>query len=317
MRGAGSIAMIAAGAGILALAPASGARLGRSPGASATGSGAAASGLAHLYWTEPETSKGPSGSGIDTLWRSDLNGMNVNSNFIAHFAVPGAVAVSDSHIYFSDDEAGAIGRARLDGTHVDWNYLSSRLAEAIAITTRYIYFTDSNSTSPGPAVWRANLDGSHVRRLFLVGPATFLGGLAVQQGHIYWTNRDKGTVGRADLNGTHVNRHLITGLNSPNGLAAASGQLYWASTVTGPGAPSSIGRASLGGANVQPNFITGLSYPFGVAVGAGHLYWADYGAGTIGRARLDGTHVQRSFISAQPMYGGSAGAEPFDIAIGP
>jgi hypothetical protein len=295
---------IASLAGALGALPASGATLaGRSRATTA----------AHIYWSEPESSKGPSGSGIDNIWRADTNGTHVNRHFITGFQVPGAIAVHGSYIYFSDSESGVIGRARTDGTHVNLD-LINRPADALAVTNRYIYWT--NGTQSNPAIWRANLDGSHIHRLLSVGSGTYFGGLAVQAGHIYWTNRDKGTVGRAELGGTQVRRHFITGLKNPTGLAAGDGHLYWAQAVTAAGR-SSIGRADVSGSGVQKRFITGVSYPFGVAIGSGHIYWGDEGAGTIGRALLAGTHVQPSFITAQPMFMGSAGAEPFDVAVGP
>lgn len=279
----------------------------------ASGSLVRTSAPVHIYWSEPENSKGPAGSGIDNIWRANVTGGSINRNFLTGFEVPGALALGSSHIYFNDSESGVMGRARLDGTHRQLDFINQP-ADAIAVSGGYIYWTggpDSNR-----AVFRANLNGSHIRRLFSAGQGTYLGGLAIQQGYIDWTNRDKGTIGRANLDGTHVKRRFIAGLVNPTGLAADSGHLYWASAVQGTG-KSSLGRASLSGTAVQKRFITGVGYPFGVAVGGGHLYWADTGAGTIGRAQVNGSHVQPSFIPAQPMFMGSPGAEPFDIAVGP
>jgi hypothetical protein len=277
------------------------------------GRSAAGSTAAHIYWTEPETSKGPSGSGINTIWRAGLNGTPVNRNFIPSFEVPGPVAVDASHIYFSNNENGGIGRANLNGTHVNLNFINAT-GDALALTSSHIYWTEIGAS--GGSVWQANLDGSHKQRLASLGSGSYFGGLAIAGGQIYWTNRDKGTIGRAALNGTHVNRRLITALANPTGLAVANGNLYWASATSGTG-NGSIGRAKVSGTGVQRQFITGVADPFGVAAAAGHLYWADEGAGTIGRARLGGTHVQLSFISAQPMFMGYPGAEPLDIAVGP
>jgi hypothetical protein len=267
----------------------------------------------HIYWSEPETDKGPSGSGIDTIWRAGINGAGVNRNFIGSFQVPAAVAVDASHIYFSNNENGGIGRANLNGTHVNMSFINAS-GDALAVTSSHIYW--AGSLASGGAIWQANLDGSHMRRLALLGPGTYFGGLAIGGGHIYWTNRDRGTIGRAELNGTHVNRRFITGLSDPTGLALGGGNLYWGSAVPGA-ANNSIGRASVGGTGVQKRFITGVAYPFGVAVGGGYLYWGDEGMGTIGRARLGGTDVRLSFIRAQPMFMGYPGAEPLDIAVGP
>jgi hypothetical protein len=142
-----------------------------------------------------------------------------------------------------------------------------------------------------------------------------MGGLAVDASHVFWTNRDQGTIGRADLNATGVKLKFIAGLTNPTGLALDGKHLYWASGPPGPG--NSIGRAGIGGGHVMPNFIMGANEPFGVAVGAGHIYWANTGGGTIGRARRDGTHVQQGFIHARVLFMGTDAADPFGVALGP
>ena len=265
----------------------------------------------HLYWSEPETSRGPSGTGIDTIWRAGLNGSGIDRNFVSGLSIPGAVAVAGTHVYWSDDEAGTIGRATLDGTHVQQD-LIHRTTDALAVTRRYIYFVTTSNFSSGQ-LWRANLDGSQAHELFAVGHGGYFGGLAVSGAHVYWSNRDRGTIGRANVDGTQVQRHFITGLKDPNGLAASRTKLFWASTEPGTRS-SAIGRANLDGSHINPRFIAGASYPFGVAVGAGHLYWTNYAPSTIGRADLDGTHVQQSFINASAYYNTAA---PEYIAVGP
>jgi hypothetical protein len=265
----------------------------------------------HVYWSEPETGRGPSGAGIDTIWRASPSGSAVDRNFVRGLSVPGAVAVSGTHIYWSDDEAGAIGRAAIDGTHVR-RKLIRKTTDALAIRGRHIYFVTTFNFANGQ-MWRANLDGSHARELFSVGRGGYFGGLAATRSQLYWSNRDRGSIGRADINGTHVQRYFITGLKDPNGVAASRTSLYWASTDPATRS-NSIGWAKLDGTHVNRHFIVGATYPFGVAVGAGHLYWANYGGSTIGRARLDGTHVQQRFVSARAYYNTAA---PKYIAVGP
>lgn len=43
--------------------------------------------------------------------------------------------------------------------------------------------------------------------------------LAVDASHVYWTNGDTGTIGRANLDGTGVDRRLIAGAPVPGGVA--------------------------------------------------------------------------------------------------
>jgi virginiamycin B lyase len=270
-----------------------------------------AGGFAHVYWSEPETSRGPSGTGIDSIWRASATGGSVDKNFVSGLQIPGAVAVNSSHLYWSDEESGTIGRARIDGTHVQRSLITTN-AEALAATGGFLYWTTSGSSGTRAAIWRSELDGSHTRRLLSIGTGTYIGGLAVNRSHVYWTNRDRGTIGRASLDGGHAVLRFIAGLTDPTGLALGSHDLFWANTV--PGSTDSLGRAHLDGTDVHRRFITRLSYPYGVAVGDRHLYWADYNRGTIGRADLDGRHVHRSFINAHAFYDT---ADPQYLAVGP
>ena len=78
--------------------------------------------------------------------------------------------------------------------------------------------------------------------------------LAVNSRYIYWTDETAGTIGRALLNGTHVNQRFITGASFDMvGLAVDSRFIYWTNDGT-----DRIGRARLNGSDVNERFITVL-----------------------------------------------------------
>jgi hypothetical protein len=160
---------------------------------------------------------------------------------------------------------------------------------------------------------------------------------------VYWgqapppPNHSPFSLGRANLDGTGINRAFIPSL--PNGICGGivtdDAHLYWAgapgvgranldgglpvdtfinsSNVCGVAldgthvywtdeAPTDgIGRANLDGTGIDQQFITGASSPCGVVVDSAHIYWANQGpigtGTTIGRANLDGSNVDQSFIS--------------------
>jgi hypothetical protein len=128
--------------------------------------------------------------------------------------------------------------------------------------------------------------------------------------YIYWTNaaewRKPVPIGRANLDGTGVNKRFITGVtNGSCGIAASGGHIYW---TTG----GFLGRANLDGTGVNRRFIRTPSGPCGVAVYQGHIYWTQ-GTGshahprtTIGRANLDGSAVNNQFITGIHDCGGLA-----------
>ena len=67
---------------------------------------------------------------------------------------------------------------------------------------------------------------------------------------IYWTNPKNGAVGRANLNGTHVDRSFIRGAETLFDVAVDAAHVYW---TTGGG----IGRSNLNGGALDLGFITG------------------------------------------------------------
>jgi hypothetical protein len=226
------------------------------------------------------------------------------------------------------------GTAGARGTRTSIRFATLLLAAllALAITVAlapraeaYVYWIGEHG-EPGtiesaPAIGRANLDGSGVKRDFVALPRQDARrGLAVGDTHLYWTNPDAsglvGDIGRAKLDGTGADQSFIadvemSGLSSAGGVAVDEEHVYWVSKVADDfgSKPSSgaIGRANLDGTGVDENFITGVSFPSGaVAVDESHLYWTiDWPSGflydvpdLIGRANLDGTGVEEGFIDA-------------------
>jgi virginiamycin B lyase len=47
--------------------------------------------------------------------------------------------------------------------------------------------------------------------------------VAIDSGHIFWTNYIGNTIGRANLDGTGANHSFIGGASGPVGLAVSSG----------------------------------------------------------------------------------------------
>ena len=273
---------------------------------------------AHIYWSDPETSRGTGAPGINAIGRAHRDGTAVQKNFIANPPIPGDLAVGAGHIYWIEAETGAIARASLGGSHVNRNFLfAGGLASAVAIGAGHIYWTAASEGSGSAKIGRANLDGSRVNRNFIsIGRGSYIGGLALNRRFIYWTNRDKGTIGRADLSGRHPMPHFIAGAHSPTGLALDARHLYWAEDPTGVAHTATLARADLRGTHVNHSFISGASGPFGVAVDSHYLYWANYASGTIGRARLGGGEVNQAFITAGVTVVGGEGA-PMGLAVGP
>src|SRR5271156_2680507 len=85
-------------------------------------------------------------------------------------------------------------------------------------------------------------------------------------GHVYWTNQNNGTIGRANNKGTVVNERFIPsvtgGAVGGAGMTVNNEFIYW--TGANGGTAKHIRRANLNGTVVFPNFIKDADNPCGV-----------------------------------------------------
>ena len=169
---------------------------------------------------------------------------------------------------------------------------------AVAVTTALL-----------PAVWGGSPAGA----------ALAPDGAVAAGGYLYWSNTvgriskpGNGMIGRASLNGTHVDQKFITGASLPGMVLVYRGYLYWGNIVPLGDGDGMIGRANLNGTGVNQNFIAvphGPSGDAGVAVNSRYIYWTDEKGNEIGRANLNGTDVNQKFITGAHF--------PDAIAAGP
>lgn len=139
----------------------------------------------------------------------------------------------------------------------------------------------------------AHLDGSSPNPKYLLfrhlaGPTC---DVAVTDSHLYWC--EWFGIWRVNFEGPAAPTQVISGLNSPGGIAVDRDHLYWANAGS-----NALGRAALDGSAREDGFITGLDRPCEVAVDDRYVYWVD-GRG-VGRANLDGSQPEPSFLPLLP-----------------
>jgi Tol biopolymer transport system component len=239
----------------------------------------------HIYWGEAIGGKIGSPDKGGAIGRANRDGSGVDPEFIPTPARHGCgVAIAGSHIFWESwackivpgrgcwwapSSGGAIGRANVDGTGVDDQFItrlaiprSSAFQTAdpcgIAVAGKYIYWMNSAESRRPVPIGRANLDGTGVNKRFITGVTNGFCGIAVVGGHIYWTNGR--FLGRANLDGTGVNRRFIRTPGGACGVAVYQGHIYWGqSKDRGFAHPSTtIARANLDGSAVNDQFITGI-----------------------------------------------------------
>jgi hypothetical protein len=230
-----------------------------------------------------------------------ISRVNLDGSFLRQELIPqelvagsgtscGGVAVNSTSLFWANPVTGEIGRSNLDGTDVDYGFITGATNPCgIALDGSHIYWTSYATDQIG----RADLDGSHVEKGFLATPGHPCG-VAVGGGYIYWADLQDEWVGRESLGGTAREPHLIENHDHDGvcGIAVDEHHLYWG------GFGDAIGRANLDGTDPEPRFIGGIEGACGLAVDETHLYWAKQSyPGEIGRANLDGSEVDPNLLS--------------------
>ena len=84
---------------------------------------------------------------------------------------------------------------------------------------------------------------------------------------IFVANFSSGTIGEYTTSGATVNPSLISGLNTPIGLAVSGSNLFVTSFDAG-----TIGEYTTSGATVNPSLVSGLNVPYSIAVSGSNLF---------------------------------------------
>jgi len=129
----------------------------------------------------------------------------------------------------------------------------------------------------------------------------------VDSNHIYWTNTNFETIGRADLDGQNVNQNFIvlTGQPVSTGLAADSNNIYWADISHNSIGPGRVGRAKRESKLYHwLRSLAGLAgWQWIVAISTGPTT-----GNSLGQADLDGQNVNQSFIPTAPAHSDRGGS---------
>ena len=208
-----------------------------------------------VYWTEKTSDR--SGK----IRRANLDGSNVE--LVKELtSVPRQLTLDtvQNKLYLTNSW-GKIQRMNFDGSGFRPNLITG-LNEpkhlAVDVSGGKVYWTEPGS------IWRADLNSKN--REQLLTDLGELGGLAIANGRLYWTERNKhnqtiGRVRRATLMGSHVTT-LATLMSVPMGIAVdtADRKLYWTNSR------GRIQRATLTGKHIQ-NVVTGLGIPTTLVLG--------------------------------------------------
>ena len=248
-----------------------------------------------IYWTDRWN-----------IYRSDLDGSNLNNYFVGVGATNIALDVLGGKFYWManlpeyDHPYGYVARGSIDGFDSEVLFEGSRPWDiALDLVRGKVYWTDLSYDG----ILRADLDGQNVEYDYIRPDSDFLGGIAldVDGSKIYWTNPNTKTIQRAGLDGQNIEDVLTISDGYPEEITldVDGSKIYW----TNPGTQT-IQRADLDGQNIEILFnlagdvlYTDWGPRIGIAldVDGSKIYWADSRWGTLQRADLDGQNIEILF----------------------
>jgi len=202
----------------------------------------------YIYWADNQHS---------TIGRARLDGSDVRGAFVSGASEPCGIALDSSHVYWVNSSDDSIGRANLDGTGVDQALVDDagfRPCGLVASASNLFWTNSLDEISrsslsgtkvvaplvPGVNACGLATSGSHVYWTDFdgsIGRATFSGtevnydlitdllhpcALTIHAGKIYWTEQPFGGIGsisRAGIDGSGVERSIVPGIRSPCGIA--------------------------------------------------------------------------------------------------
>jgi virginiamycin B lyase len=243
----------------------------------------------YVYWSE--------GGSAGSIARANLlGGLEPGRGWIPAVEDGCGVGLDAEHVYWTTRD-GQIGRANLDGTDVERNFivLPDGWACGVAVDSSHVYWASNSSGKLG----RAALDGSEVQPSWMSPGAGHGCGIAVSATTVFWATTTG--VYRSPLSGGRP-VPVTTATTENCGVAINAVHVYWA---TGNGY---IERDLLSGGPPTPVVKAPLG-PCGVAVDSRHLYWGNSQSDSIGRANLDGSSANSRFaVGAQDPCGVAADA---------
>src|SRR5271154_5970011 len=119
----------------------------------------------------------------------------------------------------------------------------------------------------------------------------FLSSTAARADQVFVANFGGNTIGEYTTSGATVNASLISGLNSPGGIAVSGSDLF---VVNASG--TTIGEYTTSGATVNASLISGLTCALAIAVSGSDLFVTSSFSNTIGEYTTSGATVNASLI---------------------
>ena len=222
----------------------------------------------HIYWTsmsyKPKIYRVPKSGGTPSAVHTSYDS-------------PRGLAVDGTHIYWCNYSKNRIDRIKPDGTGLAVVAKSSAWPFHIALSTSHVYWiVPGNPLLTGKVMRAAKTGGAAGLLVQLTKLKKGLGhGVVVDATHVYYINRDNGSINRVPMLGG-ISQVLTSGHPNPARPAVDSKHLYWIDSTMG-----TVMRVSKSGTpgGAKPEVVaSGLVAPVAVALDGAYVYWVDLGS---------------------------------------
>ena len=207
-----------------------------------------------IYWTEKTSDT------TGKIWRANLDGSNVQLvKELTSVPLRIVLDLGNGKLYVTN-AWGKIQQMNLDGTDFQPNLITGLVAPqhiTIAVAGGKLYWTEKTGDTTG-RIQRANLDGSNTELVKKLTSVPLGIAIDTENNKLYVTNT-WGKIQQMNLDGSGFQPNLITGLETPKGIALEGNKVYWIEE-------GSIRRASLTGENIE-DVVTGLRSPTALVLG--------------------------------------------------
>ena len=177
----------------------------------------------YVYWANKYN-----GAGRNSISRASLDGSSVRPAFIRisdepRPPQPCGVAVNDSHIYWGNNFQNSIGRANLDASNPNQQFITQQTQGGVPFMPCSLALDDTSLYWNGG---RAALDGS--------GPVGMSGGgacsVTLDGGYLYWVRSDDhqtvSTITRSNLDGSNPTE-IVVSAGAQCGIDVFGDYVYW------------------------------------------------------------------------------------------
>ncbi len=199
----------------------------------------------HLYWTNRDDD----GDGNGTIGRADVSTAgcapaappcDVDQAFISGASSPRGIDASSTNLYWTNQgSTPAIGRADVGGGSVEQSFIGGTPGEGVDLAVDPAHNHIFVALGESRFIACRKLDDGGIaadcgNELGFL-PVRDAGEIAVDAGHLYWTNSKNNSVARSDLDGDSEEASFAVA-PSPSGIAVDGSRVYWGSNPSGRGA---------------------------------------------------------------------------------